>query len=134
MVTSTLIGVISQRLARRVCPHCRTSYEPAPELLNEFFATPPKDIEWVKGRGCLQCHHTGYKGRLPLAELWEPSQQDILLINKQAPVEELQESARQTTIPIMEEAMLKLRQGETTLDELIRVLPYTFIADFREQR
>ncbi len=134
MVTSTLIGVISQRLARRICPHCREPYEPDPELINEFFTTPPTDITWVKGRGCSQCHHTGYKGRLPLAELWEPSQQDILLINKQAPVEELQESARQTTIPIMEEALLKLREGETTLDELIRVLPYSFIADFRERR
>ena len=133
MITSTLIGVISQRLVRRICPHCKTSYKPSDKLIREFFQEPPKDIKWVKGRGCKQCHFTGYHGRLPLAELWEPNNQDIILINKQAPVEELKKSARQSTIPIMSEAMLKLKAGETTLDELIRVLPYTFIADFRER-
>jgi len=126
-----LIGVISQRLVRRICPHCKTEYTPAAELIKEFFETPPDDIKWVKGRGCKECHFTGFHGRLPLAELWEPSNQDILLINKQAPTEELKKSARQSTIPIMEEAMLKLKAGETTLNELIRVLPYSFISDFR---
>ncbi len=133
MITSTLIGVISQRLVRRICPHCKDEYEPSAKIINEFFQTPPQNIIWVKGRGCKECHFTGFHGRLPLAELWEPSNQDILLINKQAPVEELRKSARQSTIPIMNEAMLKLKAGETTLDELIRVLPYTFIADFRKR-
>jgi len=133
MITSTLLGVISQRLVRRICPHCKTDYKPSPKLLEEFFLTPPKNIDWVKGRGCKECHFTGYRDRLPLAELWEPNNQDIILINKQAPIEELKESARQSTIPIMDEAILKLKAGETTLDELIRVLPYSFIADFRER-
>jgi twitching motility protein PilT len=134
LITSTLIGVVSQRLARRICPNCRESYQPKTSLLNEFFATPPGDIDWVRGRGCRQCNYTGYKGRLPLAELWEPSPNDILLINKQAPLEQLRQSARATSISIMEEARLKLQNGETTMDELIRVLPYFFIAEFRNRQ
>jgi type II secretory ATPase GspE/PulE/Tfp pilus assembly ATPase PilB-like protein len=131
MITSSLIGVISQRLARRICPHCKETYKPSKELIKEFFATPPTDISWVKGQGCAECNYAGFKGRLALAELWEPNQQDIVLINKRAPLEELQVSARQSTIPIMDEAIEKVKAGETTLEELIRVLPYPFIENYR---
>ncbi len=131
MITSSLIGVISQRLARRICPRCKESYSPPEELINEFFATPPTDISWVKGKGCTECNYAGFKGRLALAELWEPNQDDIILINKRAPLEDLQVTARQSTIPIMEEAIGKVEAGETTLEELIRVLPYSFIENHR---
>ncbi len=134
MLTSSLIGVISQRLARRICSRCKDTYIPPMEIIKEFFAMPPTDINWVKGHGCQECNYTGFKGRIALAELWEPSQRDTLLINKKAPLEELQESARQSTIPIIEEALLKLRAGETTLEELIRVLPYSFIEEYRRSQ
>ena len=134
MITSSLIGVISQRLARRICPHCKETYSPAEEIIKEFFATPPTDISWVKGQGCEECNYATFKGRLALAELWEPNQQDIVLINKRAPLEKLQVSARQSTIPIMEEAIDKVKAGETTLEELIRVLPYSFIENYRQQQ
>ncbi len=134
MITSSLVGVISQRLARRICSHCKDTYTPPVEIIKEFFATPPSDISWVKGHGCQECNYTGFKGRLALAELWEPSQRDTLLINKKAPLEELQKSSRQSTIPIIEEAILKLKVGETTLEELIRVLPYSFIEEYRRSQ
>jgi len=133
MITSSLIGVVSQRLARRSCPHCLEAYSPPVELIKEFFTSPPTDIKGVKGIGCQQCNFTGFKGRLAIAELWEPNHNDILLINKNAPIAELLESARQSTIPIMEEAIDKLKAGETTLEELIRILPYSFIEDYRQR-
>ena len=132
MITSSLIGVVSQRLARRICPHCKGVYSPSEDLVKEFFVTPPEDINWVKGHGCHECNYTGFKGRLALAELWEPSQSDILLINKRASMDDLRVNARQSTIPIMEEAMLKLKAGETTLEELVRILPYSFIKEYRQ--
>ena len=67
-----------------------------------------------------------------MAELWEPNHQDILLINKKAPMEDLKISAKNSTIPIISEAIAKLKDGETTLDELVRVLPYSFIEDYRQ--
>ncbi|MCK5540987.1 MAG: hypothetical protein KAI69_08655, partial [Deltaproteobacteria bacterium] len=124
--------VVSQRLARRICPHCKVAYSPSENLFKEFFVTPPADISWVKGQGCHECNYTGFKGRLALAELWEPSQSDIMLINKRAPMDDLRVSARQSTIPIMEEAMGKLKAGETSLEELTRILPYSFIKDYRQ--
>jgi len=132
MISSSLIGVMSQRLARQICPHCAERYTPDQELINEFFATPPTDINWLKGVGCDTCNYTGYKGRVAIAELWEPSQHDILLINKKAELEELKISARKNTIPLIEEALSKLREGKTTLDELIRIIPYTYIEDHRQ--
>ncbi|MBN2809447.1 MAG: Flp pilus assembly complex ATPase component TadA [Deltaproteobacteria bacterium] len=134
MVTSSLIGVISQRLARKICPHCKGPYTPSDDVLQEFFQHPPTDIKWVKGHGCQQCNYTGFKGRLALAELWQPNPRDILLINKKAPLEELAASAKTSTIPIIGEAMLKIRNGETTLDELIRVLPFSAITAYRESQ
>lgn len=134
MITSSLIGVVSQRLARRTCPDCKEVYSPPEELIKEFFTTPPTDIKWVKGHGCQQCNYTGFKGRLALAELWEPNKDDTILINKKAPLEELLITSKQSTIPIMDEAMAKLKVGETTLDELIRVLPYSFIENFRQNQ
>ena len=134
MISSSLIGVISQRLARRVCSHCIEDYTPSQELIDEFFPTPPTDIRWRKGTGCSECNHTGYKGRIAIAELWEPSQHDMLLINKRADLDELRVSARGSTIPLIEEAFGKLRAGETTLDELIRIIPYSFIEDHRQQQ
>ena len=134
MISSSLIGVISQRLARRICPHCTESYTPNQELIAEFFASPPSDINWQKGGGCNECNYTGYKGRLAIAELWEPSQHDVLLINKKAEFEQLKISSRASTIPLIEEALEKLRNGETTLDELIRIIPYAYIEDYRQQQ
>ncbi len=134
MISSSLIGVISQRLARRVCENCAEPYTPAPDLINEFFPAPPTDIEWRKGTGCDRCNHTGYKGRVAIAELWEPSHHDMLLINKKAEFEELKISARNSTIPLIEEAVIKLKAGETTLDELTRIIPFSFIEDYREQQ
>ncbi len=133
MITSSLIGVISQRLARRVCENCAEPYTPDPELVNEFFPTPPTDIEWRRGIGCNECNHTGYRDRIAIAELWEPSYHDILLINKKAELEELRVSARDSMIPLIEEAIIKLKTGETTLDELTRIIPFSFIKDYREQ-
>ncbi len=134
MITSSLMGVLSQRLARRVCPHCKGSYVPQEDLLKEFFAIPPTDINWVKGHGCQECNYTGFKGRIALAELWEPNQRDILLINKRAPMEDLKRSAANSTIPIIGEAIIKLQAGETTLEELIRILPYSFIEAYRQSQ
>ncbi len=133
MISSSLIGVVSQRLARKICPQCAEDYTPEQSLISEFFTSPPTDINWQKGIGCEECNYTGYKGRVAIAELWEPSQHDILLINKQAPLEELKLSTRKSTIPLIQEALQKLREGKTTLDELVRIIPYAYIEDHRKQ-
>jgi type II secretory ATPase GspE/PulE/Tfp pilus assembly ATPase PilB-like protein len=68
-----------------------------------------------------------------IVELWVPSEEDILLISKRAPLDQLVASARQSTSSLAESAWARMRIGETTLEELIRVLPYQAVTDFRQR-
>ncbi|MGH8070750.1 MAG: GspE/PulE family protein [Candidatus Entotheonellia bacterium] len=131
MITSSLLGVHAQRLVRKVCEPCKEDYMPSGELLKEFFSIPPADFRWMKGKGCPQCNFTGYKGRMAVAELWTPSEEDIVLINKGVPFDEIKANAQKSTILMAEDAMEKLQDGKTTLEELMRTLPYSGIEQFR---
>jgi type IV pilus assembly protein PilB len=125
LIASSLLGVLSQRLAREVCPECREPYAPPWQLLEETLGTPTVDFEWFRGAGCVACNYTGYRGRLLLSELWTPNDADVVLINKGAPFEEIRESARNTTLSMADDVTEKLAQGRTNLEELIRALPHS---------
>jgi type IV pilus assembly protein PilB len=133
MVAASLAGVMSQRLARQVCPDCRKPDKASPELVREFFGDLKPDVELVKGAGCDRCQYIGYRGRALIADLWIPDEHDHLLIMRKAPFEELRQSARRTTISMAQDAYSRLRAGRTTLEELTRVLPYSAIVEHRER-
>ncbi len=132
LIASSLLCVLSQRLIRAVCAKCKTEYAPSPDLLKEFFDTAPPDITWYKGKGCAHCNFTGYWHRLAIAELWVPSENDVILIAKNATFEELRASAARSTFFMAEDAMNRLRSGVTNLEELIRMMPYSSIYRFRQ--
>jgi type II secretory ATPase GspE/PulE/Tfp pilus assembly ATPase PilB-like protein len=132
LLASSLLGVLGQRLARTVCKSCARPYRPAPELLREFFAEVPPGLTFYQGAGCPACNHTGYRGRTSVAELWTPSQQDVILISKGANFDEIRNSARQSTISMAEDVVGRLAAGRTNLEELIRVMPYSAVYRFRE--
>lgn len=71
LVSSTIIGILSQRLVRRICPDCRTAYEAHPEELRELGInhTSSEPIKLFKGTGCGNCRETGYRGRIGVHEL-----------------------------------------------------------------
>jgi type IV pilus assembly protein PilB len=133
LVASSLLGVISQRLARQVCPDCRHPDKPSEELRREFFGDSAPDIELYKGAGCARCHRIGYRGRTLVADLWLPDELDHLLIMSKAPFEELRRSSQRTTISMAQDAHARLAEGRTTLEELARVLPYASILEHRER-
>jgi type II secretory ATPase GspE/PulE/Tfp pilus assembly ATPase PilB-like protein len=132
LISSSLIAVLSQRLVRTICPQCRETYRPSDELMREFFDRPPADIAWYRGRGCEHCEFTGYRGRRLIAELWIPSENDVVLISKSAPLDELRASSARTTYSLAESALLLLKGGHTNLEELIRMVPYASVYRFRE--
>ena len=125
LIASSLLGVLSQRLAREVCAKCRERYAPPRELLEETLGSARVDFEWFRGAGCAECNYTGYRGRMVLSELWTPNDADVVLINKGAPFEEVRESARRTTLSMADDVAEKLAQGRTNLEELIRALPHS---------
>jgi type IV pilus assembly protein PilB len=131
LIASSLLGVVAQRLVRRVCADCKEPYIPVPELLAELFVAAPAGVTWYRGRGCRTCNFTGYRGRLVLAELWTPTDGDIVLINRGASIEEIRGNAQRTTRFMAEDAAEKLRQGQTSVEELIRALPHATLRGLR---
>jgi type IV pilus assembly protein PilB len=132
LISSSLIGVLSQRLVRRICRACRREAA-APREAGDFFGTVPAGFVFYKGAGCQACGSTGYDGRLMVADLWVPDEEDMLLITREAPFEEIRRSAERTTLSMADDAHERLRQGQTTVEELMRVLPYTAIAEHRDR-
>jgi len=131
LIASSLIGVMSQRLVRRTCLFCRQPYTPSPHVLNEFFQPEPVLLKFYQGAGCAECGFSGYKGRMIVADLWVPDDQDAVLITRQAPFDEIRGSAQRTTFSMAEDAHERLVAGLTTPEELLRVLPYTAVAEHR---
>jgi type IV pilus assembly protein PilB len=129
--TSSLLGVLAQRLVREICWNCKEEYTPPGSLLEKTFDVVPAGLRWYHGAGCATCHQTGYKRRVAITELWTPSLDDVLLINQDAPFEAIIESARKNTYSMATDALAKLREGRTTLEELIRVMPPSALRELR---
>ena len=131
LCTASLIGVLAQRLVREICWNCKQEYTPPSSLLYETFDVPPTSFPWYRGAGCTVCHHTGYRGRMALVELWRPSEDDVRLINTGASFDDVRHSAEKSTLNMTDDALTRLREGRTTLDELIRVLPHSTLRQIR---
>ena len=131
LIASSLIGVIAQRLVRRICEKCRTEAAPAPALVAEFFGDSPPTVPLFRGAGCAACGFSGYRGRMIVADLWTPDEADLLLIARQATFDDIRQSSTRTTITMAQDAHERLIAGRTTLEELMRVLPYPSIAEHR---
>ena len=125
--------MLSQRLIRVVCPDCREEYEPSADLLQEFFAARPEGLQFYHGRGCAHCTFSGYKGRTSVAELWVPNEEDIIGISKSAPFDQIRDSSHRSTISMVHDVMDRLAAGRTNLEELIRMLPYSSVYQFRQE-
>ncbi len=124
LVTSAINCVLTQRLVRKICPSCKISIEPYPEILKIFdeFGISPSNINLARGTGCLQCNNTGYKGRLGLFELMIMSEELEKLILQRASSGKLLEMAKAEGLKtIKEDGLLKVIQGITTLEEVLRV-------------
>jgi type II secretory ATPase GspE/PulE/Tfp pilus assembly ATPase PilB-like protein len=135
LISSTVRCVLSQRLIRTICTHCKVKMSPPEHIVKEFLITPETPVEFVYGKGCSQCNYTGYAGRRPILELWVPTREEIIQLNRRLDNHMLREivfnqGKRQTMI---EDGIARLKRGETTLEELLRVVPYEQIAEFRKR-
>lgn len=123
LICSSLVGVLSQRLIRRVCKSCKTAYEATDEEL-ERMGVEREDIGGKKffyGKGCSTCNQTGYKGRKAICELLAMNNQMIELISKNAPTSTLRTKAIELGMrTIREDGLQAIINGETTVDEVLR--------------
>jgi type IV pilus assembly protein PilB len=131
LIASSLIGVMSQRLIRRICTDCRQEDTPPASLVADFFGRARPQLTFYRGGGCAACGGTGYLGRMVVADFWVPDDEDLRLITRLTPFDEVRRSAQRTTFSMAEDAFNRLKQGLTTLEELSRMLPALAVAEFR---
>src|SRR5262249_23639641 len=121
LVSSSTIGVIAQRLARRVCQACKAPYE-ADEATARFFGLPA-GVTLYRGRGCSACGGKGVKGRVGIYGVMRMSPPLRQLVAKGAPAEDIHAAALAGgMIDLKAYSALLLREGQTTTDEVTSVV------------
>ncbi|MGA9228224.1 MAG: ATPase, T2SS/T4P/T4SS family, partial [Mesobacillus sp.] len=122
LVASSLSGVVAQRLVRKVCRDCADTYAPTKREI-DIFSKRGIHIETIwKGRGCSSCNMTGYRGRIAIHELLAVDDELRRAIMNEEPVTTLREIAvRNKTIFLIDDGLLKVKQGLTTTEEVLRV-------------
>jgi type IV pilus assembly protein PilB len=125
MVASSLIGVVSMRLVRTLCPRCIESYEASASTLNRLSGFAPAEgvLSLRRGRGCGHCHNSGYQGRTGIFELLEIDDTVRQLISRNASDQAIRQSAVEAGMrSIGEDGLKKALDGRTTLEEVTRVV------------
>ncbi len=124
LISSTVIGVMAQRLVRKICHHCEKSYELLPEEAQTVGLASGVDrkIEVKYGEGCPQCRGTGYLGRSGIFEVMELNDGIRAIIRDKGDAEQIRKAAlADGMIGLREAAVQRMLKGETTFDEVIRV-------------
>jgi len=120
LISSAVVGIMAQRLARRICPDCKTEDTESGEL-RAFFNCSDDEV-FYKGAGCSNCNGTGYRGRVMVGELIEMTNSLRELINDKADAESLRSLAvREGMTPLTLNALELARQGITTLEDVFAV-------------
>jgi type IV pilus assembly protein PilB len=126
LISATVIGVLAQRLARRICNECKEFYEaPASDLRKFGFKVedPAQTVQLARGRGCEACRHTGYRGRIGIYELMRLNAEIAEMIVRRAPLADLKEAAKANgMMELREDGLAKVLQGITTPEEVMRTV------------
>ena len=120
LVSSSLVGVVAQRLVRNICPRCKTSYRPShSEMLMLKMKEP---LPLYRGAGCPTCNGTGYKGRSGIHEILVVTKEIRELIDRKATIDQLSQMAiRQGTTTLRQSCTELVLSGVTTVNELLKV-------------
>ncbi|MGF0069010.1 GspE/PulE family protein [Candidatus Spyradosoma sp. SGI.093] len=122
LVSASLRGVLAQRLVRRICPDCSESYTPTEKELISIGMTVSdlSDTNFRKGRGCVKCHDTGYRGRRGVFELFLVNEEIQEMIYQNATLVDLRRKVRDLGMRTMrEDGIRKIAAGITTIEEVL---------------
>jgi type II secretory ATPase GspE/PulE/Tfp pilus assembly ATPase PilB-like protein len=120
MVAPSVIGVLAQRLAARICENCKEPYFPSRTELQRYFLDEGlADVPFYRGRGCGSCRNTGYKGRVAFHELVLITEEIRSLITRRASVQEITAAATKVGFrPLRHDGLKKVLLGLTTIEEV----------------
>jgi type IV pilus assembly protein PilB len=132
VIASATIGIVAQRLVRRLCSACRRQYTPNSDTLRvlNITETDAAKIPFYRPVGCDACHQTGYKGRIGIYEVMKISDRLRRMIAQRAGEDAIREVAQSTgMLTLGDDALAKVKAGVTTAEELLRV-----VTEVREMR
>jgi hypothetical protein len=123
LIAAVLEGIVAQRLVRRICAKCKEEYIPSEEQLMEL-QLRSEDIQgrtFYRGRGCENCNHSGYRGRMAIFEILALDDRLRDLIMQEASTNVLRDEARKQGMRTLRECgLLAIYEGQTTIDEVVR--------------
>lgn len=121
LVASSILGIISQRLVRSLCQHCKEPYEPAPELLKQLGIPDDGKFLFYRAFGCSECKGAGYKGREAIFEVMEINDELKELIVGKAPAVRIREAAMKNDFRTLRMSGInKVVQGRTSLEAVLQ--------------
>jgi type IV pilus assembly protein PilB len=123
LLSSTLDAVLGQRLLRRICPDCRTSYQPNESILSELnlAANEIGERDFYYGQGCDKCNQTGYRGRIGIYELMRINSPLRAMINERAPSVVLKQKAIELgMVTLRQDGVRAVFDGDTTIEEVLK--------------
>ncbi|MCA9808878.1 MAG: Flp pilus assembly complex ATPase component TadA, partial [Candidatus Dadabacteria bacterium] len=125
LVTASLNSIVAQRLVRVACPSCRQQIDVPPQALIDLGVSPKDVSDFVvykgTGEGCKTCSGTGYKGRLAVFEVMEINEElKEFILSGASALEIKREAIRQGMMTLRQSALEKLKQGITTIEEVVR--------------
>jgi len=141
LLASTITAIVGQRVARKICPHCKKAYSPAPEVVADISkilgklwspstglpaarlpAGQGRQVQLFKGTGCNECANTGYLGRVGIFEVLLISEKISRLVLERAPTSDIEAAAiADGMITMKQDGYLKVVEGMTTIEEILRV-------------
>jgi len=131
LISTTLRCVMAQRLVRLICHSCKTAYTPSERLRSAFGIPAGSNIEFLQGKGCPACNYTGFSGRRPIVELWFPTREELLMLSSRPDNLSIRKAVFSLPgrLTMVEDGFRRVQAGETTLEELLRVVPYEQIEE-----
>ncbi|GGK47360.1 type II secretion system ATPase GspE [Aliivibrio fischeri] len=121
LISSSLLGVLAQRLVRTLCGECKEAYQADEEQKKLFSLSASDELTLYKPIGCEHCNGKGYRGRTGIHELLVVNEKVQELIHKEVGEQAIEKEVRKSTRSIQQDGLLKVQKGITTLEEVMRV-------------
>ena len=127
LVSASLVAVLAQRLVRKICPNCKSEYEPSAGIKRIVEKVGGESMKFYRGMGCKKCRNTGYSGRIAIHELFVPNDAILEMISEKVNLKKLREKALENgMIPLQKDGIEKVKAGIVSIEEILR----TTEADF----
>lgn len=122
LISSAISCIVAQRLVRKICANCSSTYTPLEEEKELLAAHGFDSDKLIKGRGCSECARTGYRGRLAIHEVFLPDDEfRTMILQKKSDSEYKTYAIERGLVPMMQDGFSKVMQGLTTVEEILRV-------------